>query len=374
MAFVFLVCLGVAVAWKWYQLSKAPSDRPLRSVTLCLTCAAASYPVAMPGGATGLDTVAGHGAAKVAQNLLLLATVYFLMCFYLYAAADERRGRRRARAEAALVLVVGTAITAAAASVPHHELAGSFATTDMTVWQVAFFYAVAGVYLMYALTVAGLWTRRYARLSMRPHSTGLWAAGAGMVGMATACAMRAVIVAARWRGVAVSDSVLLCVALILVCSSLLFVVGITYPGVRTRLSLCRLWLRHRREHARLEPLWLLMTEAAPHVVLKTDSRSRWDQWRARGVHRRHHRRFVECRDGLVEISPYLEPNPRSDAVSPETNVDRVAEQLRAAGYSRRSGVPTNAATPTTPALPGPRSREADVQELLALSDALRSTN
>lgn len=143
MAFVFLVCLGVAVAWKWYQLSKAPSDRPLRSVTLCLTCAAASYPVAMPGGATGLDTVAYHGAAKVAQNLLLLATVYFLMCFYLYAAADERRGRRRARAEAALVLVVGTAITAAAASVPHHELAGSFATTDMTVWQVAFFYAVA---------------------------------------------------------------------------------------------------------------------------------------------------------------------------------------------------------------------------------------
>lgn len=208
MAFVFLFCLGVAMAWKWYQLSKAPSDRPLRSVTLCLTCAAASYPVAMPGGATGLDTVAGHGAAKVAQNLLLLATVYFLMCFYLYAAADERRGRRRARAEAALVLVVGTAITAAAANVPHRELAGSFATTDMTVWQVAFFYAVAGVYLMYALTVAGLWTCRYARLSMRPHSTGLWAAGAGMAGMAAACAMRAVIVAARWRGAAVSDSVL----------------------------------------------------------------------------------------------------------------------------------------------------------------------
>ncbi|MGX1675586.1 MAB_1171c family putative transporter [Streptomyces sp. NPDC055400] len=373
MAFVFLFCLGVAVAWKWYQLSKAPSDRPLRSVTLCLTCAAASYPVAMPGGATGLDTVAGDGAAKVAQNLLLLATVYFLMCFYLYAAADERRGRRRVRAEAALVLVVGVAITAAAASVPHRELAGSFATTDMTVWQVAFFYAVAGVYLMYALTVAGLWTRRYARLSMRPHSTGLWAAGAGMVGMATACAMRAVIVAARWRGAAVSDSVLLCVALILVCSSLLFVLGITYPGLRTRLSLCRLWLRHRREHARLEPLWLLMTEAAPHVVLKSDSRSRWDQWRARGVHRRHHRRFVECRDGLVEISPYLESNPRSDAVSDETNVDRVAEQLRAAVYSRRSGVPTNAATPTMPTLPGPRSREADMQELLALSDALRST-
>ncbi|MFE5023085.1 hypothetical protein ACFRAO_07045 [Streptomyces sp. NPDC056656] len=97
----------------------------------------------MPGGATGLDTVAGHGAANVAQNLLLLATVYFLMCFYLYAAADQRRGRRRARAEPALVLVLVVGVAAASASVPHRELAGSFATTDMTVWQVAFFRAGA---------------------------------------------------------------------------------------------------------------------------------------------------------------------------------------------------------------------------------------
>ncbi|BCK70616.1 hypothetical protein Srufu_045690 [Streptomyces libani subsp. rufus] len=83
-----------------------PKDAALRSVTLSLVCACASYPLAMPGGTLGVDTVAGDGAAKIGQNVLLLATVYFLMCFYLYAAADRAAGRRRARREGFLVLVV----------------------------------------------------------------------------------------------------------------------------------------------------------------------------------------------------------------------------------------------------------------------------
>lgn len=200
MAALFLVGLAAAVGWKFYQLAKAPQDRSLRSVTLCLACAAMSYPFAMPGGATGFDTVAGHGAAKVVQNVLLLATVYFLMCFYLYASADGDSGRRRARVEGLVVAVVAVAVIVAAATVPHQALAGSFSTTDMTIAQVAFFYLVTGLYLMYALTAAALWTRRYARLSTKPHSTGLWTAGVGMFGMAVACAIRAVIVGIRWRG------------------------------------------------------------------------------------------------------------------------------------------------------------------------------
>ncbi|MCX5535158.1 hypothetical protein OG785_31975 [Streptomyces sp. NBC_00006] len=375
MAVLFLVVLAAAVGWKFYQLAKAPQDRSLRSVTLCLTCAAMSYPVAMPGGATGFDTVAGHGAAKVVQNVLLLATVYFLMCFYLYASGDGDGGRRRARVEGLVVAVVAVAVIIAAATVPHQALAGSFSTTDMTIWQVAFFYVVTGLYLMYALTAAALWTRRYARLSMKPHSTGLWTAGAGMFGMAVACAIRAVTVGIRWRGGEVSGAVLAGVALLLVVSTLLFVFGITYPGVRARISLCRLWLRHRREHARLEPLWTLMAEAAPHAVLSTHSSSLRDRWRARGVHRRHHRRIVECRDGLVEISPYLAPaGEGGDQLLAQDSHHLAAQRLRDAVHAHLNGAAKPASAPPLTAIPRQRSREADIQELLALSDALRSAN
>ncbi len=89
---LLLLVLVAALGWKVYQLKRSPHDAPLRSVTLCLLCATLSYPVAMPGGASGVDTVAGHGAAKLIQNVLLLLTVYFLMCFYLFSAADEEAG------------------------------------------------------------------------------------------------------------------------------------------------------------------------------------------------------------------------------------------------------------------------------------------
>ncbi|MGW0546641.1 MAB_1171c family putative transporter [Streptomyces altiplanensis] len=364
MTLVFLLGLVAAVVWKLYQLTKAPRDKPLRSVTLCLVCAALSYPLAMPGGASGFDTVAGHGAAKLAQNVLLLATVYFLMCFYLYSAADERVGRRRARREGGLVVLVAAVIIGAAVTVPHEVFVGSFATTDMTIPQAAVFYLVAGVYLMYALATAARWTRRYARMSAKPHSTGLWVAGAGMSAMAVACAVRAVIVAIRWGGGSVPGPLMSAVALLLVVSILLFVFGITYPGVRTRISSYRLWLQHRRAHRQLEPLWTLMVETFPHLVLPTGSLSWRARWRARGVHRRYHRRLVECRDGLVQISPHLSTIGFDD--SPEHLAQRLRDAVHA--HQRASAEPT---PPRPLAFPRQRSREADLQELLAMSDALR---
>ncbi|MFM9371883.1 MAB_1171c family putative transporter [Streptomyces sp. Da 82-17] len=369
MAIVFLAGLVLAIVWKLYQLAKAPHDRCLRSVVLCLTCAALSYPLAMPGGADGFETVAGHGAAKLVQNLLLIATVYFLMCFYLYASADERGARRRARIEALVAASVALGVTCTVATVPHHALVGSFSSTDMTVPQAATFYLVVGLYLMYALAAAAYWTRRYARLSAKPHSTGLWTAGIGMFGMALACAVRAVIVVIRWTGNAVHAPVMAAAGAVLVVSTLLFVFGITYPGMRTRVSLCRLWFRRRREYARLEPLWRLMAEAAPHAVLRANSTSAWERWRARGIHRRHHRRIVECRDGLVEIGPYLDAESLRDAPAPWA-----AERLREAVRAHLGGADQPAPTRPLAVIPRQRSREDDIQELLALSDALRSAN
>ncbi|MFD6347779.1 MAB_1171c family putative transporter [Streptomyces roseolus] len=362
--------LVAAVGWKIYQFFKAPGDLPLRSVTLCLASAALSYPVAMPGGATGVDTVAGNGAAKLIQNLLLLATVYFLLCFYLYS-AEGSAGRRRARLEAVLAFVVGAAISTAALTVPRSVFEGSFSTADMTVPQIAFFYGGAGLYLMYALTVTARWTYQFARLSRRPHSTGLWMAAAGLAIMAGACGVRAVFVAVRWSGGTVTHSLMSAVALLLVVSILLFVAGITYPGVRTRIATIRLWVRHRRDHRRLEPLWQLLAEAYPGNVLGAASPAFRDRWRARRVHRRYHRRIVECRDGLVDISPYLSVGGHEiDGVALSRDPAELAARLRQAAAQVGDGTPApRQAMPLAMTLGD--DREADVRQLIAVSDALR---
>ncbi|MFD4337853.1 MAB_1171c family putative transporter [Streptomyces anulatus] len=365
---LLLLGLVAALAWKVYQLKRSPHDKPLRSVTLCLACAALSYPVAMPGGASGVDTVAGHGTAKLVQNLLLLLTVFFLMCFYLYSSADEEAGRRRARTEGTIVGVVAVIITVAALSVPHETFAGSFSTADMTVPQIAVFYAVAGVYLMYALGMAGWWTRRYARMSRRPHSTGLWMTAVGLGGMAMACAVRAVIVVLRGVGVHVPMPLMAGVAFFLVASILLFAAGITYSGARARIASLRLWLQHRRDHRRLEPLWTLLAEAYPENVLPPASSAALDRWRARGVHRRYHRRIVECRDGLVDISPYLLDEGDEAVLSVDSA--QLASRLRRASARIEQGVPApRPAVPLAMALGS--DRQSDVKQLIAVADALR---
>lgn len=366
---LLLLALVAAVVWKLYKWARDPHDAPLRSVTLCLLTAALSYPLAMPGGASGVDTVAGHGTAKLLQNLLLLGTVYFLLSFYLYS-ADAEAGRRRARREAAVVLLVAAAISVAAESVPHTVFAGSFSTADMTIPQIAFFYGGAGLYLMYALGIAGRWTRRYARMSQRPHSTGLWMAAVGLSAMAVACAVRAVIVTIRWSGRTVPHPLMAGVAFLIVVSILLFVAGVTYPGAAARITSGRRWLRHRRDHRRLAPLWQLLAEAYPENVLRPASPALWDRWRARGVHRRYHRRIVECRDGLVDISPYLVAE--DDGAVLDLAPAELAVRLRQATAKIGQGAPApRPAVPLAMSLGG--DRDADVRQLIAVSDALRHT-
>ncbi|MGX2994869.1 MAB_1171c family putative transporter [Streptomyces sp. JNUCC 64] len=366
---LLLLVLLAALVWKIYQLKRSPHDAPLRSVTLCLACSALSYPVTMPGGSSGIDMVAGHGAAKLIQNVLLVLSVYFLMCFYLYSATDREAGRSRARKEAVVAAVVIVTITMAALGGPPDALVGSFSTADMTIPQVALFYAGAGLYLMYALAMAARWTRRYARMSQRPHSTGLWMAAAGLGAMAVACAVRAVFVAFRSAGVDVPTAVMAPVAVLLVVSILLFAAGITYPGARARISSLRLWLRHRRDHRRLAPLWELLTEAYPENVLRPASPAALDRWRARGVHRRYHRRIVECRDGLVDISPHL-LDEGDDGGLLDVDARDLAARLHRAAARVGEGVPApRPAVPLAMALGS--DRQSDVRQLIAVSDALR---
>ncbi|WP_215457309.1 MAB_1171c family putative transporter [Streptomyces sp. ATCC 21386] len=367
---MLLLIIAAAVIWRLHLWSRAPHDAPTRSVALSLLSAGLSYPVAMPGGTTGIDTVAGHGTAKLVQNVLLLLTVYFLMCFYLYS-ADGQAARRRARWEAVVVAAVMATIILAAVNVPHEALAGSFSTADMTIPQVAFFYTGAGLYLMYALGAAGRWSARYARMSRRPHATGLWMTAIGLGAMAAACAVRAVFVAVRWSGGSVSHQLTTSVAVGLVVSSLLFVAGITYSGVRARITATRLWLRRRRDHRRLIPLWQLLIEVYPENELRPASRGLWDRWRARGVHRRYHRRIVECRDGLVDISPYLVRGEDGTGLL-DLDPTQLARRLRSAATMIKNGVPAPGQAVAL-AVPQEDDRNADVRQLIAVSEALRLT-
>ncbi|MEU1824126.1 MAB_1171c family putative transporter [Streptomyces abikoensis] len=363
MGVFFFAALTVAIAWKLYQVRREPGDAPLRQVTWCLLAVALSYPLTS---STGLAMVADHGAAKIGQNLLLMVAVHFLMRFYLYSASDGQAARRRARWESLAAVIAIAVAGAVGATAPAGALVGSYATYDMTIPQVSTFYLVAGLYMCYALSASCWWTRRYARGSERPLSTGLWLAAAGLLGMAAACAVRAVFVVIRSQGHAVPHALTIGAALLLVLSMPLFVVGVSYPGVRARAAAVRLWMQHRRIHSQLEPLWHLLTETYPQTVLPSDPKNWRDRLLTRGVHRRLHRRLIEIRDGLVRISPHLGQHAAdADLSSPE----QLAQHLRTAAQAVRQGLPApRNAIPL--AKPQEDNRAADVQQLVAVSAAL----
>ena len=369
---LFLTGLAAAVVWKLYQLCRAPHDASLRSLTLCLVCIACSYLPAMPDGSPGFDHIASHNMAKLIQNLLLLATSYFLMCFYLHSVADGPVSRRRARREAAVMVAIMVVITVAAKAAPGEAIAVGFRAADMTNPPVVVFYLGAGLYLLYTLAAASWWTRRYARLSGRPHATGLWLAAAGLTGMSFACATRAIFIIIRAFGGAVPDAVTSSVSLVLMFSILAFIVGVTYSSARSRLDAFRVWRRHRRVLSQLQPLWELLSEAFPEYVMEPSSPSWRDRWSARGVHRRYTRRWAECRDCLVRLSPYLLDHAPDGATLDGTPPDVLAARLReAAGAARRGLAVQTRAMPV--AAPHHEHRDDDVQELVALSNALRET-
>ncbi|MGY1495699.1 MAB_1171c family putative transporter [Streptomyces sp. QTS52] len=365
-----LLIITAVVVWRLYLWSRAPHDAPTRSVALALLSVGLSYPAAMPGGAHGIETLAGYGMARLVQNLLLLVAVYFLMCFYLYS-ADGPTARRRARREAAVVALVSAAITVAAMTVPEQELGKPYVTVDMTVPQIFLFYTVAGLYLMYAVGAAGWWSARYARMSRRPYSTGLWMTAISLGAMAVACAIRAVFVAVRWSGGSVPHPVNTCVSVLLTVSSLLFATGVSYSVARARITATRLWLRRRRDHRRLAPLWHLLIEVYPQNELRPASLGFWDRWRARGVHRRYHRRIVECRDGLVDISPYL-VGKEDGMTLLDLEPAQLAQRLQAAADMIKNDVPAPGQAVAL-AMPKGDDRDEDVRQLIAVSDALRLT-
>jgi hypothetical protein len=139
-----------------------------------------------------------------------------------------------------------------------------------------------------------------------------------------------------------------------------FLAGVCYPGAVMRLSAARLWNRRRRTYRQLAPLWTALHEAFPQDTLTRVPASRWrDALSPWSVHRRFYRRVIECRDGLVRLSPYLElPGGSADGLLADRLIAALQE-LDTTSLIPRQAVPV--------AVPGGSGLDADADELARLS-------
>ncbi|SEB31261.1 hypothetical protein SAMN04490357_0139 [Streptomyces misionensis] len=366
LSLVFAAALG----WKIFQLVKAPRDAALRAVTLCLISAACSFVLAREPFADWIASAGGPGAPRLVQNLFVLSMAYWLMCFYLYsAAADASEGSTRARREALLLALAATGLLTATITAGVGDDGANFRGSDLRDPALVSFYLVADLYLVYALAMALRWTCAYARASQRPLATGLWITAVAIGTMAASCTIRTVLTVVRWQGGTVPQAVTWASSVMIALAVPLFLIGVSYPGAATRIAAVRIRRQHRRLYRRLGPLWQILCEAYPeHTLCRMPAKPWRDHLLPLGIHRRLYRRVIECRDGLVRISPHLSP-----IAGPVENhpggADDLADQLFAA--LRNEQPPTAPAQAAAVAMPLTQSLEDDVRQLVQLSDAVR---
>ncbi|MGW3993979.1 MAB_1171c family putative transporter [Amycolatopsis sp. NPDC004772] len=347
------VILFPALLWKIYQLTRAPGDIARWMVTACLACFAAAYPLGLLAGDVNQPDP-GRIVPLLFQHIFLCGLVFSLACFFLFSALPAARARRRALLEliplATAILVMAT-VTVLMPDVPPAQYPRA---------AVSVFYLAADLYLTYGIASACFFARRYARGAAPRLARGLSVASVGFAIGALGGATLIAVVLVRWTGAAIPWLLVQGTVFLVFPSAILLVVGLSYPGVATRLAAARVWWQHLRTYHRLRPLWTKLHEAFPEDALSRTPRGHWDTLSVLGVHRRYYRRVIECRDGLVRISPYV---ARLEGPLP----DRLTEALRA--HARRDQVPEE---PMPIAIPDGGSLDEDARELVTLSESLAS--
>lgn len=346
-----LLCL--LLAWKAAHLARAPRNVPLRCVVACLAFATIAFLAQLPN--ASLVSPANRWLV-LAQFTLVLATSTALDFFFLFSALAAVRARRLAARRALVIATVAAAMTVAVALVP----AGA-SIRDQSVPAVAVLYLVFMAANGTLLADALRWARRGIAGAGPALARGLRITSAGLALLIAALVPLTVMVALRWARLPAPPVMLTAGVLLAVPGIVLFLIGVAYPGTVSRLAAVRVYARHWRLQRQLAPLWHELHRAYPQDSLARVPAPAWrEALSLREVHRRFYRRVVECRDGLVRISPRLTPG------SPQQEAERLLDALRTIPVARNA--PGQAAGHAVPiAVPAGPGLDADAAALAALS-------
>ncbi|MBF6332360.1 MAB_1171c family putative transporter [Nocardia transvalensis] len=358
---VSMIGWALGLVWVVYQTLRTPWNIRMRWMT-GLFAAVALQPLFVwaSGHSVNLLGLTSLGNFLLVYCLALIGD-YCLICFALFVTRDSHTAGVWARRYALVLVSVIAVLTVLVLLTP---ATASYRSTTLPT--VAAFHMITNLTGTACYVVALVWTRRCIRHAGPRLARGLSLASFGMAGTVLSGSFYIVVDILGYTTNTVPGVLAKSVTVVYYVGSLLLLVGLCYPTVAMRAASWRIWWKHRRAYDQLYPLWNLLQTAFPEDLLDRVPASRWrDRMSLRNVHRRFYRRVIECRDGLVRISPYI-AKVRSDGLVSAALADQLAAafDLRAAGEAD-SEAAVAIASPPTPGL------DADVGELITLSRALK---
>ncbi|MFG2139965.1 MAB_1171c family putative transporter [Streptomyces sp. NPDC048650] len=365
------VLLFVGVVWKIVDLAHAPHDRVLRLLVACLTLLAAGETLSFPEAISAIDADTAAGVGKMAFNAVFMGGLCALILFFAASTRAAKAGyRRRVRLHTGLLAGVLIAMLLAMLATPPALRDHTLSTPFMAEPAIAGFYVIGNAYFVYAYLASALWAQRYARMAARQLALGLRTVTLGLFLLAVTSVNRVVWVCLRidepasFQGFNAVNWSMTDGALGIV------VIGMSYSAGVQLVAHLRSVRDHRRMYHALTPLWTALSTAYPELVLnRAPDGPRWDRLRLRHTHERFYRRLIECRDGLVRLSPYLTRiAPEADLASgpPERLARHIDEAL---ALKPTTEDPNAALSAARIAFPSGSDLNADAQELIEISRA-----
>jgi hypothetical protein len=360
----FIVC---ALAWKSFQLAtsseqKQPSnDHALRAIVACLAVAGVAYALQMIVD-TGTSGPVRPMILSTFQNVLLMCVLYVLIVVFSFIAYDSRKAARRAYAHFFPLLGMGGLALVAAASVPDGTPA-----RDFTVPQLNITYLTYDFYLLYGFIAVLLTVVRCNPDRVKTLRNGIAITSLGLVFGELALATLTAVQVFFLCHITVPSVTTRVAGTVELGAILVFLVGICYPGAATRLDAARVWRTQLSDLAELAFLRDTLIRTFPTYVLQSPGQHWWNRHSLLHVSTCWVLCYLECRNCLVDLSPYLADLVASPELLSTRELARylpAALQARAAG--REVGVsPVAVATPPATGLDG------DIAELVALSKEFR---
>lgn len=372
MQITLLIVLTVGAVWKSIHLARAPHDRLLRFLVACLWLLAVGHALSLPSVTRLVDAATTAGVAKVVYNGLVMTGLYALVCFFTYATrgGDPTRPRRIWIDWVLLTITLATMITLMIMTPP--GLRGHRLTTPHIVRpEIAWFYIVGNIYFVYAYLSGGWWAWRYSVPASRYLSLALRVTALGLAGLMITSIDRAIMVVIRFNHGPSLERFNAINWQISNGSFILLTIGMCLLAAVQGVGAMRSWLLHRRLYRQLTPLWAVLHQAYPELALhRKPAGWRLEPFRFERTHRGFYRRLIECRDGLVRLSPYIAIVAEGQDIS-RCSASELARYIRAAlALKPQQEAPDSGLSAVVVAIPAANDINSDVRELVAVSNAL----
>ncbi|MDA3644139.1 hypothetical protein LZ318_31995 [Saccharopolyspora indica] len=367
---VLTVVLLAAVGWSLSEIAgrHADSRGVLRWVAVAFASLAAGNVLSAEPIVEAMDALVFPGFGRLFFNVWITGGLFALVCFFRVGRGGTgRRYRSPVVYDLFMWLAVVAALIVITVLIPPSDRHHSLTSLDYAGEVVGMFYIVGNAYFVYAYGVVAVGVAGFLLLGPVVHRIGLAILSSSLGVLCATCLVRAAwVVSPEVRAVdhgvvnewnfAVAN-----IATIGVC------VGLCLPAFTQVVGAARLRRVRERQHRDLLPLWNRLIRAFPELCLDRAvpapfARERGKEWKL-------YRRYIECRDGLTQLSPFL-----ADVAGSNDLGDMTAEEIAALidpALARRGAAEVPSAPRTARRVMGRGEEfEFDVDELIRVSRAL----